>query len=179
MGRDVPNIYVGNTVKKRDRLAFKEFVTEVITDTFISQFTPTSSSLDGELFTVFLGPVNNSPTGSGDIDVTDNEFSASVRIQDEADIEGYRFLSDQLQVDNVKDYVDIYLFGVRQPKSKYDIELYTYNIEDLSEEPTLVETSTTGAENEIRFIFNESITRVPSKVEESDWDIRGKIKEIR
>lgn len=153
MGRDVPDIYTGNTVKKRDRLAFKEFVIDVITDTFINEFTPTSSSLDGELFTVFLGPSDS--------------------------IEGYRFLSDELQVDNVKDYVDIYLFGVRQPESKYEIELYAYNPQVLPLEPTLIENSSTGAELEIRFIFNESITRVPEDVELIDWNIRGKIKEIK
>ena len=42
MSRKVPNIYAGNTVKKRDRQSFKNFVLEVIEDTFINEFTPTS-----------------------------------------------------------------------------------------------------------------------------------------
>ena len=54
MARKKPNIYVGNVVKKRDRLSFKNFVLEIIEDTFIFEFTPTSISLNGELFTLVL-----------------------------------------------------------------------------------------------------------------------------
>ena len=66
MGRKVPNIYAGNTVKKRDRQSFKNFVLEVIEDTFINEFTPTSSSLDSDtqtLFTLFLGPKDGNSDG--------------------------------------------------------------------------------------------------------------------
>ena len=60
MSRPVPNIYVGNSVKKRDRLSFKNFVLEVIEDTFINEFEPTSASLDSDtqtFFTLFLFPI--------------------------------------------------------------------------------------------------------------------------
>lgn len=176
MARKKPNIYVGNTVKKRDRLSFKEFVIDVIEDTFINEFTPTDSTLDGDLFTVILGPVNNSPSGSGDTDFTDDQFVTGSQIQQEPDIEGYRFVYEELQVDNVKDYIDIYLYGVRQPEDKYSIEIYKYESGSL-EPPTKLEGTVVGMQ-EIRFIFNESITRVPEDVDIEDWDIKGKIKEI-
>lgn len=173
MARQVPDIYAGNTVKKRDRLAFKEFVIDVIEDTFINEFTPTSSSLDGELFTVILGPVDNSPSG-GDGDFTDDVFDETGSFQQAtADIEGYRFVYEELQVDDVKDYIDIYLYGVRQPETKYDTEIYTYS----GSVPQQL-TGTTVGMQEIRFVFNESITRVPEDVVIGDWDIKGKIKEI-
>jgi len=87
MSRKVPNIYTGNTVKKRDRQSFKTFVLEVIKDTFINEFTPTSSSLDSatqKLFTLFLG----SKDGNNDGDLLDR-----------VDIGGYRFNYEDLQVD--------------------------------------------------------------------------------
>jgi len=49
MRRKVPNIHIGSTTKKRDRESFKNFVLDVITDTFIYEYSPTSISLAGEL----------------------------------------------------------------------------------------------------------------------------------
>ena len=101
MSRKVPKIYAGNTVKKRDRQSFKTFVLEVIKDTFINEFAPTSSSLDAstqKLFTLFLGEKDGNDDGD---------------LLDRVDIGGYRFNYEDLQVDNAYDYIDIYLYGVK------------------------------------------------------------------
>lgn len=124
MRRNVPNINVGSTTIKRDRESFKNFVLDVITDTFIYEYSPTSISLDGELFNLFL--------------------------------DGYRFVYEDLQVDNVKDYVDVYLYGVKQPQDRYGV--------------TFTPTS-------ISIVFTESITRVPADVVRTDFEIKGKIVE--
>lgn len=124
MRRNVPNINVGSTTIKRDRESFKNFVLDVITDTFIYEYSPTSISLDGELFNLFL--------------------------------DGYRFVYEDLQVDNVKDYVDVYLYGVKQPQDRYGV--------------TFTSTS-------ISIVFTESITRVPADVVRTDFEIKGKIVE--
>ena len=42
-----PNIDLGTITKRRDRESFRNFVLEVIDDTFIYEFIPTSISLDG------------------------------------------------------------------------------------------------------------------------------------
>lgn len=155
MSRPVPNIYVGNTVKKRDRLSFKNFVLEVIEDTFINEFEPTSSSLDPvsqSLFTLFLGP-------------TDKPGSIP-------DIAGYRFTYEELQVDNVYDYLDVFLYSVRQDRSKYDVELYDENGIQLTSGQYA------SGSKEIRFIFKEEITRIPTEVDRTDFLIKGKITEI-
>ena len=144
MSRPVPNIYVGNTVKKRDRQSFKNFVLEVIEDTFIFEVIPTSISLDGDLFTLVLGPVDNSSPADGDF-------------TDYGDIKGYRFVYEDLVVADSKDYIDVYLYGVKQASGKYDV--------------TFDDTS-------ITISFNESITRVPAEVEKTDFEIKGKIAEI-
>jgi len=110
MSRPVPNIYVGNTVKKRDRQSFKNFVLEVIEDTFINEFEPTSASLDSAtqtLFTLFLGPTDK--TGSI------------------PDVAGYQFTYEELQVDNAYDYLDVFLYSVKRDRSEYDVELYDEN----------------------------------------------------
>lgn len=125
MARKVPDIYSGNTVKKRDRLSFKNFVLEVIEDTFIYEFTPTSISLDGELFTLTLSNI--------------------------------RFVYEDLQVDDAKDYLDVFLFGVRQPKDRYSV--------------TFDDTS-------ITITFTVSITRVPEEVVRTDFEVKGKLTEI-
>jgi len=124
MRRNVPNINVGSTTIKRDRESFKNFVLDIITDTFIYEYSPTSISLDGELFNLFL--------------------------------DGYRFVYEDLQVDNVKDYVDVYLYGVKQPQDRYGV--------------TFTSTS-------ISIVFTESITRVPADVVRTDFEIKGKIVE--
>ena len=149
MARKVPDIYSGNTQKKRDRQSFKNFVLEVIEDTFINEFTPTSSSLDSEtqtLFTLFLGPTDS--------------------------IDGYRFTYEDLQVDNAYDYLDVFLYSVRQDRSKYDVELYDENGTQLTSGQYA------SGSKEIRFIFNEDITRIPTEVDRTDFAIKGKIVEI-
>lgn len=127
MSRTSPNIELGTTLKKRDRLDFKSFVTNVITDTFIYQFNPNSISLDesGELFTLSL--LNK------------------------------RFIVDNLQVDKVKDYIDVYLFGVKQPQNRYEVSF---------------------GNNNIIVTFTQAITRVPADVKVSDFEIKGKIAEV-
>ena len=125
MARRKPNIDVGSITTKRDRESFKNFVLEVIEDTFIFEVIPTSISLDGELFTLVLN--------------------------------GYRFVYEDLVVADSKDYIDVYLYGVKQADGKYDV---TFN------------------DTSITISFNESITRVPAEVERTDFEIKGKIAEI-
>ena len=125
MARRKPNIDVGSITTKRDRESFKNFVLEVIEDTFIFEITPTSISLDGELFTLVLN--------------------------------GYRFVYEDLVVADSKDYIDVYLYGVKQTSDKYGV---TFN------------------DTSITISFNESITRVPAEVEKTDFEIKGKIAEI-
>ena len=125
MARRKPNIDVGSITTKRDRESFKNFVLEVIEDTFIFEVIPTSISLDGDLFTLVLN--------------------------------GYRFVYEDLVVADSKDYIDVYLYGVKQASGKYDV--------------TFDDTS-------ITISFNESITRVPADVERTDFEIKGKIAEI-
>jgi hypothetical protein len=93
MGRVLPNISRANDLQKRNRLAFKEFVLNVNTDTFIYQFNPTTILLDetGKLFTLNL--VNK------------------------------RFIIDILEVDSFKDYINVYLFGVMQPQDRYEVSI--------------------------------------------------------
>ena len=160
MSRKVPKIYAGNTVKKRDRQSFKNFVLEVIKDTFINEFTPTSSSLDSatqKLFTLFLG----SKDGNNDGDLLDR-----------VDIGGYRFNYEDLQVDNAYDYIDIYLYGVKQDKSKYNVKLFD------GDGTELTSGQYASGSKEIRMIFDEDITRVPLDVPLDAFTIKGKIVEI-
>jgi hypothetical protein len=98
MGRTLPNISRANDLQKRNRLAFKEFVLNVNTDTFIYQFNPTTISLDetGKLFTLNL--INK------------------------------RFIIDILEVDSFKDYINVYLFGVMQPQDRYEINVSNTDI---------------------------------------------------
>lgn len=160
MSREVPNIYNGNTVKKRDRESFKDFVIEVITDTFINEFTPTEISLDTEtetLFTIVLGPVDVNSDGD---------------LSDRVDIKGYRFNYEDLQVDNAIDYIDVYLYGVKQNKNKYSVQLFDIDGNQLNSGQFAKGTV------ELRFVFNENITRVPIEVPREAFTIRGKIVEI-
>ena len=160
MSRPVPKIYAGNTVKKRDRLSFKNFVLEVIEDTFINQFTPTSSSLDSAtqtLFTLFLGPKDGNSDGD---------------LSDRVDIEGYRFTYEDLQVDNAYDYLDVFLYGVKQDRAKYNVKLFD------GEGTELTSGQYASGSKEIRMIFNEDITRVPLEVPLDAFTIKGKIVEV-
>ena len=160
MSRKVPKIYAGNTVKKRDRQSFKTFVLEVIKDTFINEFAPTSSSLDAstqKLFTLFLGEKDGNDDGD---------------LLDRVDIGGYRFNYEDLQVDNAYDYIDIYLYGVKQDKSKYNVKLFD------GDGVELTSGQYASGSKEIRMIFDEDITRVPLDVPLDAFTIKGKIVEI-
>ena len=68
-----------------------------------------------------------------------------------------RFIFDILEVDNVKDYVDVYLYGVKQPQDRYDVIVINTNIV---------------------ITFTADITRVPADVKAPDFEIKGKIAEI-
>lgn len=127
MNRTTPNIELGTILKKRDRMDFKSFVTGVVTDTFIYQFNPNVISLDE----------------SGEL------FTLSLFNK--------RFIVDNLQVDKVKDYIDVYLFGVKQPQNRYDVSF---------------------GNNNIIVTFNQAITRVPADVLVSNFEIKGKIAEV-
>jgi hypothetical protein len=167
--RPRPHIQIGSITQRRDRESFREFVLEVIDDTFIFTFNPTSISLTGELFTLVLGPVDNSVPPDGDFTdpdfITDAELGTSLYVQDVKDIKGYRFVYVDLVVDDAIDYVDVYLYGVKQPKDRFQV---TFN------------------ENSIIITFTESITRVPADVvtdfnnsnTPSPFEIKGKIVEI-
>ena len=160
MSRPVPKIYAGNTVKKRDRLSFKNFVLEVIEDTFINEFTPTSSSLDADtqtLFTIFLGPKDGNSDGD---------------LLDRVDIQGYRFTYEELQVDNAYDYLDVFLYGVKQDRSKYDVKLFD------GAGTELLSGQYASGSKEIRMVFNEDITRVPLEVPTNAFTVKGKIVEV-
>jgi hypothetical protein len=126
--RPKPHIDLGSITKRRDRLSFKNFVLEVIDDTFIFEVTPTSISLDEgteTLFTLIL--------------------------------DGYRFVYEDLVVADSKDYLDVYLYGVKQEGDKYNV--------------TFDDTS-------ITITFTQSITRVPTDVVRTDFEVKGKIAEI-
>ena len=127
MTRKLPNIDRANSLIKRDRIEFRNFVTDVIIDTFIYKYTPTTISLDetGKLFTLIL--------------------------------ENKKFIIDILEVDDVKDYIDVYLFGVKQPQDRYDVTVINTNIV---------------------ITFTADITRVPADVKATDFEIKGKIAEI-
>jgi hypothetical protein len=127
MARQIPNINSGNFLIQRERLAFKQFVLKVNTDTFIYTYNPNTIVLDetGRLLTLTL--LNK------------------------------KFIFDLLQIDDVKDYVDVYLFGVKQPQDRYDI-----NVDS----------------NNIIVTFTSDITRLPNEVKTTDFEIKGKIAEI-
>ena len=123
--RPKPHIDLGSITKRRDRESFKNFVLEVIDDTFIFEVTPPSITLNGELFTLNLT--------------------------------GYRFVYEDLVVADSKDYLDVYLYGVKQEGDKYNV-----SFDDTS----------------ITITFTESITRVPADVVRTDFEVKGKIAEI-
>jgi hypothetical protein len=68
-----------------------------------------------------------------------------------------RFIEEALIVDIPSDYVDVSLFGVRQAKTRYNIEVDG---------------------NDIVITFNENITRIPQDVNVTDFKIKGKITEV-
>jgi hypothetical protein len=126
MARSIPAIDLGNSQKRRDRLAFKNFVLQVNKETFLYQFNPTEIELIDDIY-----------------------FKLYLRNK--------RFIVDILQVDSIKDYIDIYLFGVRQPFDRWNIE---------------------QVENDIIVTFTEKITRLPAEVGINDFEIKGKIAEV-
>jgi hypothetical protein len=68
-----------------------------------------------------------------------------------------RFIFDILEVDDVTDYIDVYLFGVKQPQDRYKAFVNSNNIV-------------------VTFVAN--ITRLPKEVSAADFEIKGKIAEI-
>ena len=68
-----------------------------------------------------------------------------------------RFIFDILEIDDVRDYIDVYLFGVKQPQDRYNAE---------------------GFENNIIVTFTADITRLPNEVNTGNFEIKGKIAEI-
>ena len=68
-----------------------------------------------------------------------------------------RFIFDILEWDNVTDYIDVYLFGVKQPQDRYQARYQS---------------------NNIIVTFVADITRLPNEVTVADFEIKGKIAEI-
>lgn len=128
MARKKPNIDLATQTLLKDRQEFQNFVLQVIKDTFIYSYTPDSISLDGATQKLFTVNLINK-----------------------------RFVFDILEVDNVADYVDVYLFGVKQPQDRYSV---------------------TVAANNIVIDFNQDITRLPLEVVASDFLVKGKIVEV-
>jgi hypothetical protein len=127
MRRTVPNININTTQKLRDRLGFKQYVLQVNTDTFIYSFFPNIVELNEDKTLITLTLINK------------------------------KFIKDILEVDNVKDYIDVYLFGVKQPQDRYDVDFDDTNI----------------------FVtFLVGVTRLPAEVKTTDFEIKGKIAEI-
>ena len=127
MGRKIPNINIDTTQKLRDRLGFKQFVLKVNSDTFIYSYNPNSITLDESGRLFNLTLLNK------------------------------KFIFDILEVDNVKDYIDVYLFGIKQPQDKYGVE---------------------SIGNDIIVTFTSDVTRLPNEVSVTDFEIKGKIAEI-
>ncbi len=84
-------------------------------------------------------------------------ISVSDNIYFTLNLNNKRFIVDILEVDNIKDYIDIYLYGVKQPQNRYDV-----NVEG----------------NNIIVTFVADITRLPNEVSANDFEIKGKIVEI-
>ena len=127
MSRRIPNINIDTTQKLRDRLGFKQFVLKVNSDTFIYTYIPNSISLDESGRLITLTLLNK------------------------------KFIFDILEVDNVKDYIDVYLFGIKQPQDKYGVE---------------------SNGNNIIVTFTSDVTRLPNEVNTTNFEIKGKIAEI-
>ena len=127
MRRPIPNINVNNTQKFRDRAGFKQFVLQVNTDTFIYSYFPNTIELNEDKTLFTLTLLNK------------------------------KFIVDILELDNVKDYIDVYLFGVKQPQDRYTVEA-------------------DGTDIVINFIVD--ITRIPEDVSATNFEIKGKIAEI-
>lgn len=85
----------------------------------------------------------------------------SIAVQDEKFIiitlNNKRFILDILEIDNIKDYIDIYLYGVKQPQNRYEVAVDG---------------------NNIIVTFVADITRLPKEVKAADFEVKGKIVEI-
>jgi len=127
MARSTPNINIDTTQKLRDRLGFKEFVLQVNTDTFIYNYIPSTIELNEDGRLITLTLINK------------------------------KFIFDILELDDVSDYVDVYLFGVKQPQDKYNVVING---------------------NNIVITFISDVTRLPGEVGVDDFEIKGKIAEI-
>jgi hypothetical protein len=127
VSRSIPNINIDTTQKLRDRLGFKQFVLKVNSDTFIYSYIPNSISLDESNKLFTLTLINK------------------------------KFIFDILEVDNVKDYIDVYLFGIKQPQDRYEVDWTDTNI---------------------IVTFTSDVTRLPNEVKTTDFEIKGKIAEI-
>jgi hypothetical protein len=86
-----------------------------------------------------------------------NSISVADDIYFTLNLNNKRFIVDILEVDNIKDYIDIYLYGVKQPQNRYEV---------------LVDG------NNIIVTFVADITRLPNEVFANDFEIKGKIVEI-
>ena len=125
MARKAPYIPMGNTTLVKDRTEFNQFVLNVIKDTFIYDVVPSLIELDAETNTLF-----------------------TIYLFDK------KIIIDRLEIDEYSDYVDVYLFGVKQPQNRY-----TVNIVD----------------NDVVITFNINITRLPQDVISTDFIVKGKI----
>ena len=125
MARKAPYIPIGSTTLVKDRTEFNQFVLNVIKDTFIYDVVPSLIELDAETNTLF-----------------------TLYLFDQ------KIIIDRLEVDEYSDYIDVYLFGVKQPQDRY-----TVNIVD----------------NDIVVQFNINITRLPQDVVNTDFIVKGKI----
>jgi hypothetical protein len=128
MARKAPYIPMGNTTLVKDRTEFNQFVLNVIKDTFIYDVVPSLIELDAETNTLF-----------------------TIYLFDK------KMIIDRLEIDEYSDYVDVYLFGVKQPQDRYT---------------ALVDG------NNIVVTFVADITRLPNEVRVADFEIKGKIAEI-
>jgi hypothetical protein len=88
---------------------------------------------------------------------TPDQISVSDNIFFTLTLENKRFIFDILEVDDVRDYIDVYLFGVKQPQDRYNAEVF---------------------ENNIIVTFTADITRLPNEVNTGNFEIKGKIAEI-
>ena len=88
---------------------------------------------------------------------TTNIISVKYNIYFTLNFNNKRFIFDILEVDDVRDYIDVYLFGVKQPQDRYNAEVVG---------------------NNIIVTFTADITRLPNEVSAANFEIKGKIAEI-
>ena len=88
---------------------------------------------------------------------TPNSISVQDDIYFTLNLNNKRFIFDILEIDDVRDYIDVYLFGVKQPQDRYNAEVVG---------------------NNIIVTFVADITRLPNEVSANDFEIKGKIVEI-